>query len=162
MTQSLTSRLGLLNLFFLDSFAVVIDFYCVRLVYILANLQLIILSAFRTSFQRRFVWPCRSKYRTMIFLCKLTKPFIVHVWGKESLLRDYKLSSVMKTIWGPTLDNAIKHRSGFPLSWTCCTLQPLNPNRKCTTVTFHYDIYICDFVECILALEMAPSHHFCC
>lgn len=41
---------GSLNLFFLDSFAVAIDFYCVRL-YILANLQLIILSSFRTDFQ---------------------------------------------------------------------------------------------------------------
>lgn len=44
MTTGLTSPTGLLNLFFLDSFAVIIDFYCVKLVYFatLANLWLII------------------------------------------------------------------------------------------------------------------------
>lgn len=53
MTVALTSLPNLLNIFLLDSFAVY--FYGVSLVYILANLQLIILSSFRTSFQGLFV-----------------------------------------------------------------------------------------------------------
>ena len=88
MTVALTSLPSLLNIFLLDSFAVY--FYCVSLVYILANSQLIILSSFRTSFQGLFVWPCGNKYRTMIFLCKLTKPLIIFIQKKrkKNSLRD--------------------------------------------------------------------------
>lgn len=50
--MGLTFLSGLLNLFFfLDSFDVVIDFYYVSLVCILANLQFIFLNSFRTSFR---------------------------------------------------------------------------------------------------------------
>lgn len=67
----------------------------------------------------------------------------------------------MKKIWSPTLDNAIEHTDDVPLSWTCCNLQSLNPDRKLTAFISHYNIYS-DLIECILVLEMAPSHQFCC
>lgn len=66
-TTSLTSLSSLLDLFFQDSIDVVIQFYCVRLVYIPANLQLITLSSFRTSCQRCFMWPCGSNVRQWFF-----------------------------------------------------------------------------------------------
>lgn len=72
-------------LFFLQSYAVAIDFYRVRL-YILANLQLIILSSFMTNFQRQSAWPCGRKYRTAIFLFKLTGPFIILVVERKAQL----------------------------------------------------------------------------
>ena len=48
----------------------------------------------------------------------------------------------MKKIWSPTLDNAIKHTDDVPLSWTCCNLWSLSPDRKLTAFISHYNIYM--------------------
>ena len=51
--------------------------------------------------------------------------------------------------------------STCPLSWTCGTLWPLNPDKSVTTLIFHYNIYVW-LCRTYFAWEMAPCHPSCC
>lgn len=143
---------SLLSLFFLDSFAVVIDFYRGRL-YSLAHLQLIILSSFWTNSQGQFAWPWES--RTMTVLCELTRPYITRVqWGETQggtkiyvhswkwVLSSFSVASLF-----------LGHAGHYSLE-----IQ----TQSISMLTSYHVMHIPLHNECILVLEVAPWHQFCC
>lgn len=108
-------------------------------------------------FPRQFVWPYGSKYRTMIFLCKLTKPFTVLVRGEAELrTKNYILS------WKRY--GALRYRMLLHIPVVCFLLDMLftatESCQKLSYFIFYYKMYV-SFIEGMYSgLRNTVTNHF--